>query len=256
MLPTGYSATWLLKLLQESLVGLQSLLGLNSWYGKFLPNFATMVDPMRALLRETTDCVRLRPGWCADPTTPRWDWTHCSIHISESHYSRKKIFNSGRRGSGMRVGGRKMQVVSLGMALHSKDWSSGTDHVACHQRNLSGRHESGTVVSSTAPLHLWCRVQTRITEPSCRLFVASATPHSYSCSGGTWDGGICTTNSICKWLYLILCTMPWTHPVTCSDWKGQAQMQKRYRSCSDIILPDPSWTLCKPLVTKTLIKAK
>lgn len=39
----------------HDLVSLQSFLGLISWYSKFLPNFATVVEPMRALLRDATD---------------------------------------------------------------------------------------------------------------------------------------------------------------------------------------------------------
>jgi len=134
----------------NDLVALQSFLGLISWYDKFLPNFATVMEPMRALLRESTDSglqwtvdadrsfhkllpvairqssariiwsfspyfcdyirIRLRPGWRADPNTPRQDWM-------QSHCCRKKIFYSGKRGSGMHVGCRKGEVVSLGTAV-------------------------------------------------------------------------------------------------------------------------------------------
>lgn len=41
--------------------------------------------------------------------------------------TRKK--RSGKRGSAVRVGCQKMEVISQGMVLHSKDWPSGTDHV-------------------------------------------------------------------------------------------------------------------------------
>ena len=39
----------------HNLVALRSFLGLISWYSKFLANFATVVEPMRALLRKATD---------------------------------------------------------------------------------------------------------------------------------------------------------------------------------------------------------
>uniref|UniRef100_A0A096M5I9 Gypsy retrotransposon integrase-like protein 1 n=1 Tax=Poecilia formosa TaxID=48698 RepID=A0A096M5I9_POEFO len=39
----------------HDLPSLRSFLGLISWYSKFLPNFATVVEPMRAVLRETAD---------------------------------------------------------------------------------------------------------------------------------------------------------------------------------------------------------
>uniref|UniRef100_A0A3B5PS62 Gypsy retrotransposon integrase-like protein 1 n=1 Tax=Xiphophorus maculatus TaxID=8083 RepID=A0A3B5PS62_XIPMA len=39
----------------HDLPSLHSFLGLISWYSKFLPNFATVVEPMRAVLRDTVD---------------------------------------------------------------------------------------------------------------------------------------------------------------------------------------------------------
>ena len=34
---------------------LRSFLGLTSWYSKFIPNYATIVEPLRALLRKDAD---------------------------------------------------------------------------------------------------------------------------------------------------------------------------------------------------------
>lgn len=39
----------------HNLAALRSFLGLISWCSKFLPNFATVVEPMRTLLKDATD---------------------------------------------------------------------------------------------------------------------------------------------------------------------------------------------------------
>ncbi len=41
---------------------LRSFLGLASWYSKFIPNFATVVEPLRATLKDSTD---LKFNWTA-----------------------------------------------------------------------------------------------------------------------------------------------------------------------------------------------
>ncbi len=40
-------------------VSLHSFLGLTSWYSKFIPNYATVVEPLRVLLRGSTPFVWL-----------------------------------------------------------------------------------------------------------------------------------------------------------------------------------------------------
>ena len=44
-------------------VSLRSFLGLASWYSKFIPNFATVVEPLRVTLKDSTD---LKFTWTAE----------------------------------------------------------------------------------------------------------------------------------------------------------------------------------------------
>lgn len=56
------SVQWLIHLPHDA-SSLRSFLGLASWYGKFIPEFSTVVEPLRATLRESTG---LKFTWTAE----------------------------------------------------------------------------------------------------------------------------------------------------------------------------------------------